>query len=478
MDFLETSLYASILIVVVVLLRTLALHKLPKKTFVVLWGIVVLRLLIPLPIPSRFSLYTGITMLERALAENYEAFPVTTVTGIPSMENAAGTGGTANPSSVVGFSPLEIVWLIGMCACALFFIVTYVKCIKRFNMSLPVKNEIVTRWLEQNPLMRPVQIRQSDRIQAPLTYGVFRPVVLFPRSIDWADEKKLRYILTHEFTHIRHFDTLFKLVMTLAVCVHWFNPLVWVMYVVANRDMELCCDETVLRSLGQNTKASYALTLLELEKVKGCAPFANHFSKNAIEERMVSIMKTKKMSLSAIVVAVLLVVTTSTVFATNALAADIEKEENVRFAEKITDFDDKDVQFTVNPSAASFASYKGTVINEQENAADFDAEKAIADIEAGIIKPLTMSNLPNGIAKDAALKFVGQDTKTFEVNLNSISVHANCAHEYTPGVLGVHSKSSDGSCTYATYDAIRCYKCNTIWVLDLISSTDYRVCPH
>jgi beta-lactamase regulating signal transducer with metallopeptidase domain len=77
-----------------------------------------------------------------------------------------------------------------------------------------------------------VQIRQSDRIKAPLTYGVFRPVVLLPKTTDWTDETGLRYILTHEFAHIRRFDTLNKLALTAAVCVHWFNPLVWAAYVL------------------------------------------------------------------------------------------------------------------------------------------------------------------------------------------------------------------------------------------------------
>jgi len=167
-----------------------------------------------------------------------------------------------------------------------------------------------------------VQIRQSDRIKAPLTYGVFRPVILLPKKTDWTDETKLRYILTHEFTHIRRFDTLTKLVLTTAVCVHWFNPLVWVMYVLANRDIELSCDETVVRTFGETMKSAYALTLIGLEEKKSrLTPFANNFSKYAIEERINAIMKMKKSSLVGIILALALVVGTVTVFATSAASA-------------------------------------------------------------------------------------------------------------------------------------------------------------
>ena len=147
----------------------------------------------------------------------------------------------ATPSAL----PVIIVWLTGMCACSLIFLIVYLKCYREFKTSLPARNDSTMRWLQEHELRRTVQIRQSDRIQAPLTYGVFRPVILLPKSINWTDEAGLKAILTHEFTHVRRFDSLAKLVLTAAVCVHWFNPLVWVMYALANRDIELACDEAV-----------------------------------------------------------------------------------------------------------------------------------------------------------------------------------------------------------------------------------------
>jgi murein DD-endopeptidase MepM/ murein hydrolase activator NlpD len=320
MDILQMSFSASVLIVAVVIIRALTLHKLPKKMFLVLWGVVICRLLLPFSIPSRFSFYTGIDMAKRMFAERIAAsFPVG-MTGVPSVVNMPNPGDAIDlGASAASISPIEFVWLIGMCACAAFFITAYIKCRREFKMSLPVENDFVACWLRENNLRRTVQVQQSDRVKAPLTYGVFRPVVLLPKTTDWMDETRMRYILTHEFVHIRRFDTLTKLALAAAVCVHWFNPLVWVMYILVNRDIELSCDETVVRTFGETIKSAYALTLIGLEENKSrLTPLVNNFSKNAIEERIVSIMKIKKTSLVGIILALALVIGTTIVFATDA----------------------------------------------------------------------------------------------------------------------------------------------------------------
>ena len=154
-------------------------------------------------------------------------------------------------------SPIEIIWLVGMCVCMLFFIVAYVKHIRQFKMSLPIENNFGALWLQEDSLRRPVQIRQSDRINTPLTYGIFRPVVLLPKNTDWTDEMKLRYVLAHEYTHIRRFDTLTKL------C--WpplYASIGLILFVgdvcTGKRDIELPCNETVVRTLGEIMKSAYA----------------------------------------------------------------------------------------------------------------------------------------------------------------------------------------------------------------------------
>ena len=159
----------------------------------------------------------------------------------------------------------------------------------------------------------------AGRISSPLTFGVLRPVILVPKKTDWTDETALRYVLEHEFVHIQRFDVLSKLLLIAAVCVHRFNPLVWVMYVLANRDLELSCDETVLRRFGGDIRAAYARVLIRMEAARGgFAPLCNHFGKNAIEERITAIMKTKRITIVSLGLAALLVAGTVTVFATSA----------------------------------------------------------------------------------------------------------------------------------------------------------------
>ena len=109
--------------------------------------------------------------------------------------------------------------------------------------------------------------------------------------MDWKNEKQLQYVLSHEYVHIYRYDTVTKLIATLALCIHWFNPFVWVMYILFNRDIELACDESVIRQFGEKSKSAYSLMLINMEATKsGLLPFCNSFSKNAIEERITAII--------------------------------------------------------------------------------------------------------------------------------------------------------------------------------------------
>ncbi len=316
MSLLKMSLSAAVLILVITIIRALLLHKLPQKTFPVLWGVALCRLLVPFSIPSRFSIYSAADILKNKFYEG--DLPLAGVPVTPYNTAITETVPSFPEMVYANMSPVRMIWFAGLTACVLFFLITHLRCRREYRTSLPVDNAFEKLWRQENPMWRKVQIRQSDRIAAPLTYGIFRPVVLLPKQTDWADETRLHYILTHEFVHIRRLDTLTKLVMATALCVHWFNPFVWLMYVLANRDMELSCDEAVVRTFGENVKSAYALTLLGLEEKKNrFTPLVNNFSKNAIEERIVSIMKIKRTSLIGVILALALVAGMVVVFATN-----------------------------------------------------------------------------------------------------------------------------------------------------------------
>ena len=132
-------------------------------------------------------------------------------------------------------------------------------------------------------------------------------------DIEW------KCVLLHEMVHIKRKDNLIKIIMLLAVCIHWFNPLVWIMCILFNRDIELSCDEKVIASLGENTKKQYAMALITLaEKQYHWSLFSNGFGKNAIHERIVAIMKYKKITAISVICTIVFLGAALTVFAQNS----------------------------------------------------------------------------------------------------------------------------------------------------------------
>ena len=318
MNVLQMSFSGAVFITAVVLIRGAAIHKLPKKTFLVLWELVLFRLLIPFSIPSVFSVYTLAThsISSTTWPEAGTGYDISTMQGLfVATQGAERPPADVSPSVSVWF----MVWCAGILLTGLFFVISYLRCLTEFRTALPVRSHYVEKWLGERPLKRRISVRQSDRISAPLTYGIFRPVILLPKKMDWKKEKQLQYVLSHEYVHICRYDTVTKLVAALALCIHWFNPFVWVMYLLFNRDIELACDESVIRQLGEKSKSAYSLMLIDMEAAKsGLLPFCNSFSKNAIEERITAVMKTKKNSLFAICIAAVLIVGVTTAFATSA----------------------------------------------------------------------------------------------------------------------------------------------------------------
>ncbi len=359
MNVLQMSFSGAVFITAVVIIRGAAIHKLPKKTFLVLWELVMLRLLIPFSIPSMFSIYTLVThsISSTTLPEAGTDYSIPTMQGLfVTTQGAEQPPADASPSISMWF----MVWCAGILLTALFFVISYLRCLIEFRTALPVHNHYVEKWLAERPLKRPILVRQSDRISAPLTYGIFRPVILMPKKTDWKNEKQLQYVLSHEYVHICRYDTVTKLIATLALCIHWFNPFVWVMYLLFNRDIELACDESVIRQFGEESKSAYSLMLINMEAAKsGLLPFCNNFSKNAIEERITAVMKIKKTSLPAICIAAILIVGVTTTFATSAAGTNREKN-----TVHDTDFSDEEFDKLL---ALQFDGYEDMSVSEFQN---------------------------------------------------------------------------------------------------------------
>lgn len=357
MSFLQMSFTGAVMIMAVMIIRALCIHKLPKISFLILWVIVLLRLLTPVTIPGEFSIYSLVeksfsqSILGRSALQTGEEDLKGSFSqksgNMTAQEEQAELSETAEVSETAGMDaesgilqkipdlsalkgmivtalPVwKILWLVGLILCAGYFTAAYIKCRKEFQMSLPADNEMIKQWMKErvsacsgiSAVRKPVEIRQSDCISTPISYGITHPVILLPKTDMINDAETMRYILEHEYVHIQRFDMVIKLLMTAAVCLHWFNPFVWSMYFILNRDIELSCDETVLWRMGDNGKSFYARMLINMEETKNkLTPFYNGFSKNALEERIVAIMKMKKNSKIVWVLATVLIVGVVVIF--------------------------------------------------------------------------------------------------------------------------------------------------------------------
>lgn len=338
MQILEMEFSGTIMIFVILLSRYFFLHKLPKKTWIVLWILAMLRFLLPFSIPFTFSFYsfmewnpTMVSIEEKGKKEDEFLEKIDRKKEKETIGNAlkkvekAEIEDTKIQEKFFSFFP--VFWKVGSVICIIIFMIIYTIAYRDFRFSLPVKNEFTQKWLISHKLIRKISIRQSDCILTPLTYGIFHPVILMPKKTDWERKEQLQYILIHEFIHIRQFDAVIKLLLTITVCMHWLNPFVWLMYIIANRDIELSCDEAVMKYFGEKLKTSYAYTLIAMEERKSSlTAVGNYFSKNPAKERITAIMKYKKSSMIIRSFAVIFVIFISLLFATSAMPTKEAKE--------------------------------------------------------------------------------------------------------------------------------------------------------
>ena len=314
MTLLKLSLSGGIFILAIAAFRALTLRRLPKGTFVALWWLAALRLLLPVELASRFSVYTLLEALRpKAAVPSAPVVPVTPaappVLIVPTQPVTAPVQPVPAP-----FPIWTALWLAVGLLLAAWFLIRYVRWRRRFRESLPADCPGLETWFQ---LRRKVQVRVTDQIAAPLTYGLLRPVVLLPGTMDFADEEALTCVLAHERAHIRRLDGLLKLALTAALCLHWFNPAAWLLYVLGNRDMELRCDEAAVLALGEDSRARYALALIRLAE-KQSVPLCGFAHRNGMEERIKAIMSVKRKSLLACAVALAMVLGITTAFATSA----------------------------------------------------------------------------------------------------------------------------------------------------------------
>ncbi len=318
----EMSVSGAAMILVITLIRAVFIHKLPKKAFVILWETAILRLLLPIRIPLATSVFN---LSERLIPrETPRPVPYIAVGGDGYLEIAKARDMSDVPD-------WETVRLVGTVILAAVFIGLYILSFRRYRFA-----ERVDIALPEEPrLCRRVEVRVCGGISSPLTYGLVKPVILLPKAFDPSNSERLKFVLTHELTHIKRFDILRKIAVIIAVCAHWFNPLAWVMFVLFNRDIELACDDAVIGKIGRENRRKYAMALIAMLDNSPGFPH-NYFSKSAVEERIASISRHRKKSVISSAAAGVLTLGVTAVFATSA-ASPYKKIDEIAGYERIFD---------------------------------------------------------------------------------------------------------------------------------------------
>ena len=304
LNILNMSIAASWLILAVVLLR-FVLKKAPKWIAVLLWGIVALRLAVPFSFESALSL---IPSAETFNAHNIQYGTPAISSGIPAVNNAVNPildetfapnpAGSVNPLYVWIFI-VSVIWLIGIAAMLLYAVISYVRVRQSVGESVPYEGDIFL----------------CDHVKSPFILGLVRPKIYLPSSMDAAS---MEPVIAHEKAHLTRCDHWWKPVGFLILTVHWFNPLCWIAYVLLCRDIELACDEKVIRQMDLNGKKQYSTALLEFStgrRLVTICPLA--FGEVGVKERVKNVLNYKKPAFWLIVVAIIACGVVTVCFATN-----------------------------------------------------------------------------------------------------------------------------------------------------------------
>lgn len=315
------------LVILLVLLFRLFLRKAPRVFSYALWAAVLFRLLCPVTVESPVGIIpSGMPVLLERRLEVADRLNVADRPGAPDSsgasnisrdpdtlavaEEAPDTGGITDfqegraAQSVTSLAgPLAIataVWLCGAAGLLLYSLISLF--------------QLQRRLLGATPLAGERQVWLADHLSSPFVLGLFRPRIFLPSDLP---KEERGYILFHERTHIRRLDPCFRALAWLAAVIHWFNPLVWLAFYLAGKDMEISCDEAVLRNIDRDIRADYSSTLLRLSTGKRLPIGPLAFGDSRLQSRIKHVLHYKKPALWVINLALITVLAAGTALATD-----------------------------------------------------------------------------------------------------------------------------------------------------------------
>ena len=305
LKLLNLSISASWLVLAVLVLRLIS-KRAPKWVNVLLWGIVALRLVLPFSVESALSLIPSAETVSPAVVQ-FDPAPTIT-SGVSIIDNAVNPALSEHfaAAPTMSVNPLYVwtylagwVWLIGLGAMLLYALVSYLRLRRRVSVSLPVQDHIYL----------------CDAISSPFILGVVKPHIYLPSSLD---EVQRQNVLSHERAHLTRRDHWWKPLGFALLAVYWFNPVLWLAYTLLCRDIELACDERVIRTMDESAVKTYSTVLLACSiprKAVITCPLA--FGEVGVKERVRNALRYKKPAFWVVAASVIVCIVVAVCFLTN-----------------------------------------------------------------------------------------------------------------------------------------------------------------
>jgi len=309
---LNISITASWLILAIIVFR-LVFRKVPKAIHAALWALVGIRLILPFSVESIFSLIPSaetipinIMYAEKPAIHSGVAILNSAVNPILEDSFAPKPWESVNPLQVVAII-MSHIWLVGVIVMIVYAGMSYLRLKRKIRESIPMGENVYF----------------CDKIDSPFILGVIHPHIYMPTDLQ---ESETVYVIAHEKAHIKRLDYIWKPLGFLVLTVYWFNPVLWIAYVLLCRDIELACDEKVIARFGMDSKKPYSMALLNCSvsrrSIAAC-PLA--FGEVNVKNRIKSVLNYKKPAFWMIVLAVSVSGTLAVVFLTNPVTSDVSK---------------------------------------------------------------------------------------------------------------------------------------------------------
>lgn len=360
LNLFNLSIIASWLVLAVIVARML-LKKAPKYIRCILWGLVGLRLVFPFSIESVFSLIPSAKVIESEML--YDKTP-TIHSGVNALDTVTNgfIGNSLSPNPGDSVNPLQIVtfiasnlWVTGMIVMLLYCIISYVVVKRKVYDAIKLEGNVY----------------ECDKIATPFVLGVIKPRVYIPYHMD-KDSRK--YVITHEKAHIKRGDHITKIVGFILLTVYWFNPFIWIAYGLLCKDIELSCDEKVMKNIGEDKKKQYSKVLLEYsvsKKVINACPLA--FGQVAVKQRIKNVLNYKKPAFWIVILSVIVCIVVAVCFMTspkesaNETLEDSNKMATNGLLSEIVEDTDKENIEDIPEDATTTTFDEMTILLEEED---------------------------------------------------------------------------------------------------------------